>query len=102
VSSYAVLWSEPRRAVEAGKLELEPEALRFEGARGRLGARVHRVYYDDIDGVRIGHDVRERLGGRPALVLELAEGGPLRIGTVNGVGTVAELADQLTRLSAHG
>jgi hypothetical protein len=97
MSSYAVLWSEPLRDVEAGKLELEPGSLRFEGSRGPRGRRVHRVYYDDIDGVRIGHRPRERLHGRPALVIDLAEGGPLRIGSVDGVGTVSELADELTR-----
>ncbi len=101
MSSYAVLWSEPQCGVEAGKLELEARSLRFEGSGGPRGARVHRVYYEDIDGVRIGHQPRERLHGRPAVVLDLVDGGPLRIGTVNGVGTVSELADELTRLSAH-
>jgi hypothetical protein len=97
MSCYAVLWSEPSRSVEAGKLELEPSGLRFEGSSRPRGARVHRVYYDDIAGVRIGHQPGERLAGRPALVLELADGGPLRIGSVDGAGTVSELADELTR-----
>ena len=92
MSSYAVLWSEPLCDLETGKLELEPEGIRFEGSH------VHRVAYDDIDGVRIGHHAGERLRGRPAVVVDLLEGGPLRIGGVDGVGTVAELADELTRL----
>ena len=99
MSSYAVLWSEPRHEVEAGKLELEPGSLRFECSRGRRGARVHRVPYRDIDGVRIGHGAQERLCGRPALVIDRAVGGPVRIGAVDGLGMVAELADELTRLS---
>ena len=101
MSSYAVLWSEPRHEVEAGKLELEAKSLRFEGSRGPRSAHIHRVSYADIDGVRIGHGAQERLGGRPAVVLDLAAGGPLRIGTVNGVGTISELADELTRLTSH-
>jgi hypothetical protein len=101
MSSYAVLWSEPRHHVEAGKLELEARSLRFEGSRGPRSARIHRVSYHDIDSVRVGHGAQERLGGRPAIVLDLAAGGPLRIGSVDGVGTVSELADELTRLSAH-
>ncbi len=101
MSSYAVLWSEPLRDVEAGKLELGSGSLRFEGSRGPRGKRVHRVYYDDIDDVRIGHQALERLRGRPALVLELADGGPLRIGAVDGLGTLSELADALIRLSRH-
>ena len=43
----------------------------------------------------------ERLCGKPAVVVDLEEGGPLRIGSVDGVGTVSELADELTRLSGH-
>ena len=95
MSSYAVLWSEPRRGVETGKLELEPKSIRFEGLH------VHRVYYEDIECVRIGHDAGERLAGRPAVVVDLLEGGPLRIGSVDGLGTIAELADELTRLSVR-
>lgn len=99
MSSYAVLWSEPLCDLEAGKLELEREGIRFEGShRGRSG-RVHRVPYDDIEGVRIGHNAGERLRGRPAVVVDLFEGGPVRIVGVSGVGTVAELADELTRLA---
>ena len=102
MSSYAVLWSEPLHDLEAGKLELGPGSLRFEGSRGPRGSRVHRVYYDDIAGVRVGHQPRDRLRGRPALVLDLATGGSLRIGSVDGVGTIGELADELTRLSGRG
>ncbi len=92
MSTYAVIWSEPRCDLEAGKLELGPESMRFEGSR------VHWVAYADIEGVRIGHRARERLCGKPALVLDLGQGDPLRVGSVDGVGTIAELADQLTRL----
>ena len=95
MSSYAVLWSEPPRGVETGKLELEPKSIRFEGAH------IHRIYYEDIESVRIGHEARERLAGRPAVVVDLLEGGPLRIGSVNGLGTITELADELTRLSVR-
>lgn len=101
MSSYAVVWSESQEDVEAGKLEFEPTNLRFEGSCGSRGSHVHRVYYRDIDRVRIGHRAQERLYGRPALVLDLVVGGRLRIGSVDGVGTVAELADELTRLSAR-
>jgi hypothetical protein len=101
VSSYAVLWSEPRQDVETGKLELEPTGLRFEGSHGRRPARVHRLGYGEIERVRIGHQVQERLRGRPSVVLDLAAGGgPLRIGLVDAPGVRSELADELTRLSA--
>jgi hypothetical protein len=102
VSSYAVLWSEPRQDVEAGKLELEQSGLRFEGARGRRPAHVHRVLYGEIERVRIGLRSQERLCGRPSVVLDLAAGGPLRIGIFDGPGTRAELADLLTRRTRRG
>jgi hypothetical protein len=100
VSSYAVLWSEPRQEVEAGKLELEPAGLRFEGSRGRRPARVHRVRYGEIERVRIGRLIQDRLCGRPSVVLDLVAGGLLRIGLVDVPGVRAELADELIRLSA--
>jgi len=101
MSSYAVLWSEPRREVEAGKLELEPTGLRFEGSHGREPTSVHRLGYRQIERVRIGRRTQERLRGRPSVVLDLAAGGPLRIGVVDGPGMRGELADKLTRLSAE-
>ncbi|HUZ16182.1 MAG TPA: hypothetical protein VMU72_08370 [Gaiellaceae bacterium] len=101
MSSYAVLWSEPLCKPETGKLELEPESIRFEGSRAGCGGCVHRIYYDDIDGVRIGYLERDRLAGRPSVVVDLEDGGPLKIGSVDGVGIVSELADELTRLSRH-
>ena len=101
MESYAVLWSEPEHGVQAGKLELERNALRFEGARGPSRIPfIHRIFYEDIESVHVGRGVRERLGGRPALVLELAVGGPLRIGSINGPGILTELAERLGRLTA--
>jgi hypothetical protein len=101
MSSYAVVWSEPQCEPEAGKLELEPESIRFEGShRGGHGC-VHRVRYDDIAGVRIGHHAGERLFGKPAVVVELDEDGPVRIGSVDGIGTLTELADELTRMTRN-
>lgn len=98
-----MLWSEPAEPVRAGKLELEPNALCFEGANGTRNSRhVHRVYYEDIEAVHVGRSVRERLAGRPALVVDLAVGGPLRIGSVQGAGILHELAEQLGHLTATG
>jgi hypothetical protein len=101
MTSYAVLWSEPGEPVRAGKLELELEGLCFEGARGTRSARhVHRLAYEDIDAVHVGRGPRERLAGRPALVIDRFVGGPLRIGSVQGVGMLTELAERLGHLTA--
>jgi hypothetical protein len=101
MSSYAVIWSEPREEVETGKLELEPAGLRFEGSHGRRPSRVHRLRYGDIAGVRIGRKPQDRLCGIPSVVLDLAAGGLLRIALVDAPGVRSELADELTRLSAR-
>lgn len=94
MESFAVIWSDSTRAPRVGKLELEPTGLRFEGMR------THRVFYEDIESVHVARDSTERISGRPALVLDLAVGGPLRIGSVNGVGVLSELAERLGRLTA--
>jgi hypothetical protein len=103
MESYAVLWSEPSEPVESGKLELEPKGLRFEGSSGsRRAPHVHRLPYEEIEGVHVGRRSPERLGGRPSLVLDLVRGGPLRIGSINGVGMLNELAERLGNLLAPG
>jgi hypothetical protein len=101
MSSYAVLWSEPFCDIEAGKLVLERGSIRFEGSHGLRGACVRRVYYDDMLGVHVGYRENDRLRGRPTVVVDLIDGTPLRIGAVDGVGTVSELVDELTRLRGH-
>ena len=95
------MWSEPPCEVEVGKLELELGRIGFEGSHGPRGTCVHRVYYDNMIGVHVGHREQDRLRGRPTVVVDLLDGSPLRIGAVDGGGTVAELADELTRLSGH-
>lgn len=95
MESFAVLWSESFRSPRAGKLELDATGLCFVGPQS-----AQHVYYEDIEGVHVARDRRERIGGRPALVLDLAVGGPLRIGSLGGVGILTELAERLGRLTA--
>ena len=97
MESYAVLWSPPSKPVEAGKLELEPAGLLFEGPTGS-----RQVAYEEIAAVHVGRVGRERLGGRPALVLDLVAGGPLRIGSINGVGLLHELDERLGAMRRAG
>ena len=95
-----MVWSEPAGDVQAGKLELEPTALRLEGSLSTRTPFVHRVYFEDIESVRVGRENGDRLAGKPSLILQLAVGGPLRIGSVDGIGRLAELAERLGRLTA--
>jgi hypothetical protein len=95
MESFAVLWSESDTPARAGKLQLEPNGLTFEGPHFD-----HHVYYEDIEAVRVARNPAERLAGRPALVVNLAVGGPLRIGSLEGVGVLTELAERLGHLTA--
>jgi hypothetical protein len=95
MESFAVLWSESDTPARAGKLQLEPSGLTFEGPHFD-----HRVYYEDIEAVHVARNPSERLAGRPALVVDLAVGGPLRIGSLEGVGVLTELAERLGHLTA--
>jgi hypothetical protein len=95
MESFAALWSEPGRSPRAGKLVFEAAGLRFESQ-----SFVDQVYYEDIEAVRVARDRSARIAGRPALVLDLAVGGPIRIGSVGGIGVLTELAERLGRLTA--
>ncbi|MFL5910473.1 MAG: hypothetical protein ACJ768_07920 [Gaiellaceae bacterium] len=94
MESFAVLWSESDHPPRAGKLELGAAGLRFDGRQAQS------VRYADIESVHVGRDTRARIAGRPALVLALAAGGPVRIASVGGVGVLSELAERLANLIA--
>ena len=89
MSSYAVLWSEDGCDVLAGKLELAEDGLSF-GGRDR-----HDVAYADIDAVHVARRAADRVRGAATLILELASGSVLRIGSVGGAGILSELGEQL-------
>jgi len=93
MESYAVLWTDQTDGVKAGKLELRPECLRFDGPE------VQRVPYADVEGVRVGRRLAERIRGRPSLVLDLAGGRHLRVGSIGGAGTLHELAERVALLT---
>jgi hypothetical protein len=94
METFAVVWSESGRVPHVGKLELGSEGLRFGGRRTRS------VPYGEIASVRVARDENARIGGRPALVLDLVAGGSLRIASFAGIGVLSELAERLSYLSA--
>ncbi|MGN6797476.1 MAG: hypothetical protein ACTHKS_04955 [Gaiellaceae bacterium] len=93
MSSYAVLWSEEGCDVLAGKLELAEDRLSFGGRHE------HDVAYSDIDAVRVARRAADRVRGAATLILELAGGSILRIGSIGGAGIVSELGEQLVARS---
>jgi hypothetical protein len=97
MQSYGVVWREDRLPTASGKLELLPQAMRFEGvAGGRPTTR--ELAYDSLAAVRVGRSPTERVDGRPSLVLERRSGFPISIASVGQSGVVAEIAERLAAL----
>lgn len=97
-TSYAVVWQDlpehGQAPLYAGKLELDEGRLRLEGVSRAGRSCLRTVRYDEVGGVHMAK-TGERIAGRPTLVVERAEGEPLRVGSVDGRGLLPELADQL-------
>src|SRR2546421_11893458 len=61
-TSYAVKWREPDGQTYIGRLELGPRAIHLVGD-GDRGSVERQIGYEELQGLRIGHDVGERLDG---------------------------------------
>ena len=91
-TGYAAVWQDGGPPM-AGRLLVDGGALDFDGAgRGRRASR--HVPYTTIASSRLGRGPTDRVGGRPALVLELADGEVIRIATPE-VGALYELAEAI-------
>jgi len=78
----------------AGRILVATSALDFEGAgRGRQASR--HIPYTDIASAHLGRTPSDRVGGRPALVLELTDGEVIRIATPE-LGALHELEEAVT------
>ncbi|HEX6700255.1 MAG TPA: hypothetical protein VF101_05935 [Gaiellaceae bacterium] len=95
--SYGVVWREDAHPLAAGKLELLPGALRFDGmAEGRATTR--EIGYESLARVRVGRSPADRLNGRPSLVLERLSGLPITIASIAQLGVIAEIVERLASL----
>lgn len=95
--SYAVVWGEPD-GLASGGLTFVPEGVRLEGKRLLGGSLASlSIAREELRGVRIGRAQRERIGGRPALIVELTDGRTVPI-SAPGPGILTELADLLGAL----
>lgn len=93
--AYAVSWQEDGAASKSGRLDLGVAALRLEGANG-AGPATHEIPYRDLDGFHLARASRDRLAGRPTLVIEHRTGGTVKIAAVGQAGILGELADRLS------
>lgn len=100
VTTYAVKWREPDGQTFVGRLALGPRALRLVGRRrGADGLPVERQFgYEELSGLRIGSSGADRLDGRPALVVERADGTYLVADAGMGAPIVQELVYRLADL----
>ena len=89
-TGYAVVWQDGGPPM-AGRILVDASALDFDGAgHGRHASR--HIPYTSIASSRLGRGAADRVGGRPALVLELDDGEVIRIATPE-VGALSELAE---------
>lgn len=99
MTTYAVKWREPDGATFVGRLALGPRNLRLDGrSAGGDGASVKRQFdYDELRGLQIGSR-DDRLDGRPALVVDRADGRYLVADAGMGAPVVHELVHRLAEL----
>jgi hypothetical protein len=87
---YAVVWNNGTPRPVPGSLEFAPEGIVLRGTETTLD-----LPYSEIRSAHVGRRDEDRVGGRLALVLELASGDVVRIASLNGPGTLNELAERL-------
>lgn len=91
-TGYAAVWQDGGPPM-AGRIVLEPRTLTFEGAGpGRQAFR--RIAYTAIAASHLARGSIDRVGGLPALVLELRDGETIRVATTE-LGTLHELIEDL-------
>lgn len=81
--TYAVVVSSETVPETAGRLDLEADSVCFSGGR--------RVRYADLRDIYL----ERRSSGPPALVLQSRSGDRLRIESLEGLGALHELAEEL-------
>jgi len=95
MARYPVVWCDEAGPTYAGSLVLGPSSLTLDGAMG--GARsVVELPYDELVWVRMAGGPRERMRGRPTLLVDAVRR-RLRIAAVSETGVISEVADALTR-----
>ncbi len=92
--SLPVVWTEDDGTANPGRLELAGIHLRLVGG-SRDAEQVRELELREIVSTRLGRTPAERIGGRLTLVIELRNGGSMRIAGFERPGAIRELADQL-------
>jgi hypothetical protein len=99
-STYGVVWGHPGRKLSTGRLTIAADGILLEGMQQHTHELARLVLHSrDLTGVRVGRAEEERIGGHPALVLDLVDGGSVSI-SAPGPGMLSEIADLLSSLEA--
>lgn len=92
--SLPVIWTDNGNAPLTGRLELAGTRLQLVGG-SRDEDRSRGLEVADIASTRLGRSADERIRGRLTLVLELRDGGTIRLAGFERPGALRELADRL-------
>jgi hypothetical protein len=93
--TYAVLWSENNGPEFAGRLALALGGVELSGtAAGRSAAHLDLCYADLAD-VYLERSAPPKHTWKPSLVLVTREGNEVAIGSLQGLGALHELAEQV-------
>ena len=101
-TTYAVNWREPDGQTYLGRLALSAKAIHLEGRPNDGPAIERQLGYEDVRGLRLGNLGRDRLDGRPTLVIERADGTYQITSAAMQVGVVHELIERLAGLQMTG
>lgn len=91
---YTALWCDNGSPPLAGRLDLGPASLRFEGRSAERQA-LRNIAYTEIRSFRLARGSKERLLGHPAVVIDVGAPTPIRVATPEP-GALHELIDALT------
>jgi hypothetical protein len=93
--TYAVLWCENDGPELAGRLSMEPAGVTLFGtAAGRQPAS-RDVQFAELEDVYVERTAPPRHSWRPSLVLLTRAGDRLEIGSLQGLGALYELAEEV-------
>ena len=93
--SHAIVWSENDQPAYAGRVEVTPRAVVLSG-RGEGRPEAHReVRFGDLVASFLERRVPAAQVCEPALVLVTRDGDRVAIGSLEGLGALHELADEV-------
>jgi hypothetical protein len=93
------MWSEDDDPPRAGRLDLTETTIQLEGgSRGATHAR--RLELADVATAYVGRVPADRIGASTTLVIELRDGGRLRVAAVGRPGALRELTERIQHAAA--